>query len=273
METELQRQNQAWKEARARIAAAAVKTKQEPPVTAPPEPPAPTAQVIKLIPLTHNVSGETMDMVVAAVGVALDLPVNEIIAGPPLPEYVSARKLAMALCARLLRISASRVAEHFEVCDQAVVDAIDILDPILTHYAISGKSPLHLCMPLIVKAWNGRMEEARRIPTIREIQLAVCQVWRISHLELISDCRATSVVLPRQVAMALAKRLTPKSFPEIGRRSGGRDHTTVFHANRKMAPVIEAVAQKMSPLAGPLQWASAVYQQLTITPTAKGKRG
>jgi chromosomal replication initiator protein len=50
--------------------------------------------------------------------------------------------------------------------------------------------------------------------------------------------RAREVARPRQVAMYLSKQLTPKSLPDIGRRFGGRDHTTVLHAVRKIEKAI-----------------------------------
>lgn len=73
----------------------------------------------------------------------------------------------------------------------------------------------------------------RRV-TIDEIQRRVCDHYRIRHAEMSSARRAREVARPRQVAMYLAKQLTPRSLPEIGRRFGGRDHTTVIHAVRQI---------------------------------------
>ena len=70
----------------------------------------------------------------------------------------------------------------------------------------------------------------RRRITIDEIQRTVCQFYRIDRAEMSSKRRARAVVRPRQVAMYLAKVLTPRSYPEIGRKFGGRDHSTVIHA-------------------------------------------
>ncbi len=66
--------------------------------------------------------------------------------------------------------------------------------------------------------------------TIEDIQRAVCAHYRIDKTEMGSQRRTRCVARPRQVAMYLAKELTPRSFPEIGRRFGGRDHSTVIHA-------------------------------------------
>ncbi len=72
---------------------------------------------------------------------------------------------------------------------------------------------------------------ARRI-TIDEIQRACAAHYRIDFAEMRSARRARAVARPRQVAMYLAKKLTPRSLPEIGRIFGGRDHSTVIHAIR-----------------------------------------
>ncbi len=72
----------------------------------------------------------------------------------------------------------------------------------------------------------------RKRITIDEIQRTVCQFYRVDRTEMASKRRARAVVRPRQVAMYLAKVLTPRSYPEIGRKFGGRDHSTVIHAVR-----------------------------------------
>jgi chromosomal replication initiator protein len=73
----------------------------------------------------------------------------------------------------------------------------------------------------------------RRI-TIDEIQKACAAHYRIDAAEMRSKRRAVAVARPRQIAMYLAKKLTPRSLPEIGRIFGGRDHTTVIHAIRRI---------------------------------------
>jgi len=66
------------------------------------------------------------------------------------------------------------------------------------------------------------------------IQRTVAEYFRISTTELLSGKRSRSIARPRQIAMTLAKELTSHSLPEIGSAFGGRDHTTVLHANRKI---------------------------------------
>jgi len=69
----------------------------------------------------------------------------------------------------------------------------------------------------------------RRV-TIEEIQKKVAEHWNIRLTDMSSARRARAVARPRQVAMYLAKQLTSRSLPEIGRKFGNRDHTTVMHA-------------------------------------------
>jgi chromosomal replication initiator protein len=73
-----------------------------------------------------------------------------------------------------------------------------------------------------------------RTVTIDEIQKRVAEHFNVKTAEMTSARRARVVARPRQVAMYLAKQLTPRSLPEIGRKFGGRDHTTVMHAVRKV---------------------------------------
>ena len=86
----------------------------------------------------------------------------------------------------------------------------------------------------------------RRRITIDEIQRTVCHFYRIDRSEMSSKRRARAVVRPRQVAMYLSKVLTPRSYPEIGRKFGGRDHSTVIHAVR----LIEDLRQRDADMDG-----------------------
>jgi chromosomal replication initiator protein len=78
-----------------------------------------------------------------------------------------------------------------------------------------------------------RSGEPKRV-RIEDIQRIVARHYNVSKTELLSNRRTRTIVKPRQVAMYLAKVMTPRSLPEIGRRFGGRDHTTVLHAVRKI---------------------------------------
>jgi chromosomal replication initiator protein len=78
-----------------------------------------------------------------------------------------------------------------------------------------------------------------RLITIENIQKIVSEYYKIRVSELLSRKRTRMIARPRQVAMALAKELTEHSLPEIGDAFGGRDHTTVLHACRKIEELCE----------------------------------
>ncbi|OUJ04349.1 chromosomal replication initiator protein DnaA [Acetobacter cibinongensis] len=78
----------------------------------------------------------------------------------------------------------------------------------------------------------------RRV-TIEEIQKKVAEHWNIRLTDMSSARRARAVARPRQVAMFLAKQLTSRSLPEIGRKFGNRDHTTVMHAVSRVTELME----------------------------------
>ena len=82
-----------------------------------------------------------------------------------------------------------------------------------------------------------RPQEPKRVK-IEDIQRIVARHYNVSRGDLLSSRRTANVVRPRQVAMYLAKTLTLRSLPEIGRRFGGRDHTTVLHAVRKIENLV-----------------------------------
>ena len=78
-----------------------------------------------------------------------------------------------------------------------------------------------------------------KMVTIENIQKTVAQYYKIRVADLVSKRRTRSITRPRQIAMALSKELTNHSLPEIGDAFGGRDHTTVLHACRKVAELKE----------------------------------
>jgi chromosomal replication initiator protein len=87
---------------------------------------------------------------------------------------------------------------------------------------------------------TGGPGAARPAPSIEAIQDAVCDAFSISRQELVSASREARLVWPRQVAMYLARENTALTFPDIARRFGGRNHTTVMHAVRRTAERLTA---------------------------------
>jgi hypothetical protein len=79
-------------------------------------------------------------------------------------------------------------------------------------------------------------------PLVEDIIAKVCAFYLVQRADLLSPSREARFVRPRQIAMYLAKKLTSRSLPDIGRRLGGRDHTTVLHAVRKIGALRESDA-------------------------------
>ena len=94
-------------------------------------------------------------------------------------------------------------------------------------------------------------QASSRLLTIDEIQMKVADYFRIKLHEMHTARRSRDVARPRQIAMYLAKRLTSRSFPDIGKNFGGRDHTTVMHAVKnveKLAGEDKAIADDLKTL-------------------------
>ncbi len=103
------------------------------------------------------------------------------------------------------------------------------LNKLIAYAQLTGQA---VSLQLAEEQLTDILSANRRRITIDEIQRTVCQFYRVDRTEMASKRRARAVVRPRQVAMYLAKVLTPRSYPEIGRKFGGRDHSTVIHAVR-----------------------------------------
>jgi chromosomal replication initiator protein len=92
------------------------------------------------------------------------------------------------------------------------------------------------CLADILRASDRKL-------TIEEIQRKVAEHYNVRLSDLIGPKRLRTIARPRQVAMYLAKHLTPRSLPEIGRRFGGRDHTTIMHGIRKIEELMAIDSQ------------------------------
>ncbi len=105
------------------------------------------------------------------------------------------------------------------------------LNRIVAHAQLVGRA---ITLETTQEVLHDLLRANDRRVTIEEIQKRVAEHFNIRVSDMHSARRARSVARPRQVAMYLAKQLTSRSLPEIGRKFGGRDHTTVMHAVRKV---------------------------------------
>lgn len=105
------------------------------------------------------------------------------------------------------------------------------LNRVAAHSTLIGRS---ISLEMVQEVLRDVLRANDRRVTIDEIQRRVAEHYNIKLSEMSSERRARAVARPRQVAMFLSKQLTQRSLPEIGRKFGGRDHTTVMHAVRKI---------------------------------------
>ena len=105
------------------------------------------------------------------------------------------------------------------------------LNRLVAHAQLVGRA---VAIESVQEVLHDLLRANDRRVTIEEIQKRVAEHYNIRLGDMHSARRARAVARPRQVAMYLAKQLTPRSLPEIGRKFGGRDHTTVMHAVRKI---------------------------------------
>lgn len=110
------------------------------------------------------------------------------------------------------------------------------LNRVIANARFTGK-PINI--DFVREALRDMLALQEKLVTVENIQKTVAEYYKIKVADLLSKRRSRSVARPRQLAMALAKELTNHSLPEIGDAFGGRDHTTVLHACRKIAELRE----------------------------------
>lgn len=110
------------------------------------------------------------------------------------------------------------------------------LNRVIANANFTGRA---ITIDFVREALRDLLALQEKLVTIDNIQKTVAEYYKIKLADILSKRRSRSVARPRQIAMALAKELTNHSLPEIGDAFGGRDHTTVLHACRKVAQLKE----------------------------------
>uniref|UniRef100_A0A3B0M6G9 Chromosomal replication initiator protein DnaA n=1 Tax=Arsenophonus endosymbiont of Trialeurodes vaporariorum TaxID=235567 RepID=A0A3B0M6G9_9GAMM len=110
------------------------------------------------------------------------------------------------------------------------------LNRVIANANFTGRA---ITIDFVREALRDLLALQEKLVTIDNIQKTVAEYYKIKVADLLSKRRSRSVARPRQIAMALAKELTNHSLPEIGDAFGGRDHTTVLHACRKIEQLRE----------------------------------
>jgi len=111
------------------------------------------------------------------------------------------------------------------------------LNRVIANVSLTGRD---ITIDFVKEALRDLIAAQEKLITIDNIQRTVAEYYNIKVSDLTSKRRSRSIARPRQIAMALAKELTNHSLPEVGDAFGGRDHTTVLHACRKVKELIES---------------------------------
>jgi hypothetical protein len=126
---------------------------------------------------------------------------------------------------------------------RAVVITVAEPEPIVEPAVLVAEEQQEPAPIFIERRLIGASYAITSTPTVKSIIAVVCRHFRLSETQLLARRRDANIVWPRHVAMYLAQVLTGHSFPELGRRFGNRDHTTVLHAVRKVAKLRDADEQ------------------------------
>ena len=138
--------------------------------------------------------------------------------------HAKAEKLGCPVPDKVMEFLAHKIASNVRELEGA-------LNRIVAHAQLVGRT---ISLEMTQEVLSDMLRASERRITIDEIQKKVAEHYNVRVADMHSARRARAVARPRQVAMYLAKQLTPRSLPEIGRKFGGRDHTTVIHAVRKI---------------------------------------
>ncbi|MBC6444360.1 MAG: chromosomal replication initiator protein DnaA [Alphaproteobacteria bacterium GM202ARS2] len=125
---------------------------------------------------------------------------------------------------KVLEFIARRITSNVRVLEGA-------LNRLVAYASLVNKP---ICEDVAYEALQDLLLDSAKRVSVESIQKMVCQHYNVKLSEMSSPRRAREVVRPRQIAMFLAKEMTTRSLPDIGRRFGKRDHTTVLHAIRKV---------------------------------------
>ena len=135
-----------------------------------------------------------------------------------------AEPMDVAVPSKVLEFLAHKITSNIRDLEGA-------LNRIIAHATLIGRD---ISLEMTQEVLHDLLRASDRKVTIEEIQKRVAEHFNIKTSDMHSARRARAVARPRQIAMYLAKQLTARSLPEIGRRFGNRDHTTVMHAVKKV---------------------------------------
>ncbi len=154
-------------------------------------------------------------------------------------EFYRGQYPGLKIAAGVLEFLAHRITTNVRVLEGALTRL----------FAFASLVGREITLDLAQDCLADILRASDRKVTIEEIQRKVAEHYNIRLSDMIGPKRMRAVARPRQVAMYLSKQLTPRSLPEIGRRFGGRDHTTILHGVKKIEELMATDSQLADDLA------------------------
>ncbi len=148
-------------------------------------------------------------------------------------EYYRSQYRGLILADGVLEFLAHRITSNVRILEGALTRL----------FAFASLVGREITLDLAQDCLADILRSSDRKLSIEEIQRKVAEHYNIRLSDMIGPKRLRNIARPRQVAMYLAKQLTPRSLPEIGRRFGGRDHTTIMHGVRKIEELMATDSQ------------------------------
>ena len=174
----------------------------------------------------EGLSEDVRSRLTGAVGIALDKP-----NAPTRLAILRARATEIEKRRPRAALPDEVLVHIANTVDASPRELIGLLVKLGTYADLTGKP---VTMEVAEEALGSRQMSGGARLTIEEIQRKTAEFYKLDLRDLHSPRRARRVARPRQVAMYLSRELTSRSLPDIGRRFGGRDHTTVLHACRRI---------------------------------------
>ncbi len=148
-------------------------------------------------------------------------------------EVLSARYPHVRIAEGVLQFVAQKISSNIRELEGALNRLFAFADLVRREVTIDVTRE---CLSDVLRATDKKV-------TMDEILKKTCEYYKIRTVDLISQNRQRAIARPRQMAMYLCKRLTQRSLPEIGRKFGGRDHTTILYGVRKIEELMQTDSQ------------------------------
>lgn len=152
------------------------------------------------------------------------------------PDHETRRRLLQSFCTGLTASFHDDALDYLlRRCGKSVRELQGALNQLESHFHLTGKK---VSAATARELLGGMEEECRRLVRISDVEKTVCEIFGITVADLRSASRRRTVAVPRSIAMFLSRRLTKTAYREIGQYFGGRDHSTVVAAERRVSDLI-----------------------------------